>query len=74
MKKPYLVTDAAAPMTDVAGKRRRPGDRVELTNPEAEFELLRGVIEPAEIEVPEAPPALPASSPSASRRADRRRR
>lgn len=50
----YVVTENAKPMTDVAGKRRRPGDVVELTNPEAQFEILRGVIE---LEKPDPTPA-----------------
>lgn len=41
----YRVTDAAGPRPEVAGHRRRAGETVRLSPAEAEYELLRGVVE-----------------------------
>lgn len=44
-KKSYYVTDVQGPRPDIAGKRRKVDERIELTDSEAEFELSRGTIE-----------------------------
>lgn len=41
----YHVTDVAGARPDIAGKRRRVGERIKLTDAEAQFELSRGTIE-----------------------------
>lgn len=43
-KKWYIVQDVAGPRPDVAGKRRRVGDRIDLTDAEATNEVSRGVV------------------------------
>lgn len=45
-KKKYLVTEAAP--IEVAGRRVSPGDVLELTEPQARYELLQGFVEPFE--------------------------
>ena len=44
--KPYIVTNVAGPY--VAGKRVKPGQRIELTDRQAKYELDRKTIEPGE--------------------------
>lgn len=44
-KKSYYVTDVQGARPDIAGKRRNVGERIELTEDEARFELSRGAIE-----------------------------
>ncbi len=41
----YYVTDAGGPRPDIAGKRRKVGEHIRLTEAEAQFELSRGTIE-----------------------------
>ncbi|WP_336801806.1 hypothetical protein [Kaistia sp. MMO-174] len=43
-KKPYRVTDAAGPY--VAGRKVKIGAIIDLTNAQAEYELLLGTIAP----------------------------
>jgi hypothetical protein len=43
--KPYIVTNVAGPY--VAGKRVKPGQKIELTDRQAKYELDRKTIEPA---------------------------
>lgn len=43
--KSYYVTNAGGPRPDIAGKRRRVDERIQLTDAEAQFELSRGTIE-----------------------------
>jgi hypothetical protein len=43
--KNYYVTDAGGARPDIAGKRRRVGEAIRLTDTEAQFELSRGMIE-----------------------------
>lgn len=43
-KKSYYVTDVQGARPEVAGKRRTIGERITLTDPEAEFEVLRGTV------------------------------
>lgn len=43
--KNYYVTVAGGPRPDIAGKRRKVGESIRLTDAEAQFELSRGMIE-----------------------------
>jgi hypothetical protein len=45
-KKKYQVTETAP--IEVAGRRVAPGDVLELTEPQARYELLQGFVEPFE--------------------------
>lgn len=45
-KKDYEVTDVAGNRPDIAGKRRKVGEIISLTDAEAEFELSRETIKP----------------------------
>lgn len=45
-KKKYQVTESAP--IEVAGRRVSPGDVLELTEPQARYELLQGFVEPFE--------------------------
>lgn len=40
----YVVTDVAGSRPDVAGILRRPGDVIDLTPAQAEWELRRGIV------------------------------
>jgi hypothetical protein len=53
--KPYIVTDVASPY--VAGKRVKAGQKIQLTDRQAKYELDRGNITPDE----PTPPAKPAA-------------
>lgn len=48
-KKDFVVTDAAGPRPEVAGKRVTAGDTLTLSAVEAEYELSRGVIMEADV-------------------------
>jgi hypothetical protein len=50
--KSYIVTELASPY--VAGKRVKPGQRIDLTARQAKYELDRGMIEPADKAAPAA--------------------
>ena len=60
---PYVVTEKAGDW--VAGKRVNHGDILNLTDRQAEYELMRGIIKPAG-------PAAAAEADTGGRRARRR--
>lgn len=49
-RKPYTVTREADIHTLIAGKRRKAGETVHLTDSEAVFERSRKLIEPAKVD------------------------
>ncbi|MBT9293352.1 hypothetical protein [Prosthecodimorpha staleyi] len=72
----YRVTTKAGPK--VAGRNANPGDVLDLTEPEARYELMAGTIEPHEPPAPAtadtAPPAAePETSEPAVKPASKRR-
>ena len=55
--KPYIVTEVAGRY--VAGKRVKPGQRIELTDRQAKYELDRDTIKPDDGKAPAPAPAKP---------------
>ena len=63
--KQYIVTEKAPEW--VAGRRVKPGDILTLTDQQAEYEVMRGLIEPA-------PPSRAAAVAAATEKQKPRRR
>lgn len=60
----YLVTETAP--TEVAGRRVKAGDILELTEPVARYEVLQGFLKPFE-EPSKEPAEVPAKRPAKSK-------
>ena len=66
----YRVTDVMGARPVIAGTRRKAGEEISLTKAEAEFEVLRGTVEPVTGEASKTAEPQTATEPTTKRKSN----